>query len=193
MKSGQKISVVIPTPNKEKNTQMLRDCTSSLVGWFPSNVFELELIVVANAMEGFELPVNRGLRMATGDWIMILNDDVEFTGWWLTKQVQQAMNQKGVGLVNLTGYHWNDLPSYWCVLIRKECLEQVGFLDEAFGTFSSDHDHAIRIKAKGWKILHVDKPPTIVHKGMQTTRTLPNEQELIAKGKIRLFEKHGVR
>lgn len=186
-----KISVVIPTPDREKNTRLLRNCLSSLVAWWPSNVFELELIVVANHMTGFERPVNTGLSMATGDWIWILNDDVEFNGWWYTQPVQHAMNDKTVGLVNMTGYEWKGLPSYWNVLIRKEALDQVGFLDENFPTFSSDHDHAHRIRHAGWGIAHTGKPLTITHHASSTTKDLPDEQERIKKGKELLQKKWG--
>ena len=154
-------------------------------------MYELELIVVANAMEGFEKPVNRGISMATGDWIWILNDDVEFTGWWFIQPVQQAMNDSKVGLVNMTGYDWQGLPSYWNVLVRKEAMDQVGMLDESFPTFSSDHDHAHRIRLAGWKIAHTGKPVTIHHKASSTTKDLPDEQERIRKGKERMQQKWG--
>jgi GT2 family glycosyltransferase len=177
---------------RDKNMLLLRDCLTSLHNWWHSG-YDLEVIVIPNNMEGFEKSINKGLKLATGDWVMLLNDDVEFTGMWWNNNMHRALKDPSVGIINLTGYEWEGLPSYWCVMISKAALDKVGLLDEEFKNFSSDHDHAHRIKLAGFKVLHLPRHPAIVHKHCQTTKTLPDENERIEFGKARMKTKWGFR
>jgi GT2 family glycosyltransferase len=49
-----------------------------------------------------------------------------------------------------------------CMLIRRECYEQVGGLDPGFFMYVDDADYSLRVHQKGWKILYVAEA-TIVH------------------------------
>ena len=40
-----------------------------------------------------------------------------------------------------------------CMLVRREAIDQVGLLDEAFFLFSEETDWAYRFRAAGWKVL----------------------------------------
>ena len=49
-----------------------------------------------------------------------------------------------------------------CMLIRRECYEQVGGLDPGFFMYVDDADYSLRVHQKGWKILYLAEA-TIVH------------------------------
>ena len=49
-----------------------------------------------------------------------------------------------------------------CMLIRRECYEQVGGLDPAFFMYVDDADYSKRVHESGWKILHL-ADTTVVH------------------------------
>jgi GT2 family glycosyltransferase len=46
--------------------------------------------------------------------------------------------------------------------VRKECIEQVGLLDETFFMYGEDLDWAFRIKESGWKVWYY-APVTVYH------------------------------
>src|SRR3990167_9595281 len=123
-----KISIVIPT--LPENYERLNKCINSLA-YNKVSDFELEWCIVANNWDGFERPVNKGLKIATGEFILICNDDVFATekGWdvWMFKGFKESTK---TGMVNGTGYEWRNLPSYWFVMMTRECYEKVGGLDE---------------------------------------------------------------
>mgnify|MGYP001563455486 CR=1 FL=1 len=189
-----KISVIIPT--LPENYERLNNCINSLLRY--RDEAEIELIIIPNNWEGFEKPVNRGLTMATGDYLLICNDDVVATQYAWDRWMINGFNND-VGMVSGIGYEWKDLPSYWFVMMKKSVYDFVGGLDESFFVFCSDHDHAMRIKQAGFKIVHKGLCPGIQHYTSSTTRSklfeekIGREQELIEKNKQLFFKKWGFR
>lgn len=51
-----------------------------------------------------------------------------------------------------------------CMLIRKEVIDQIGFLDERFFAFQEDSDFCFRAREVGWKVFYVPGAQ-IVHFG----------------------------
>jgi GT2 family glycosyltransferase len=51
-----------------------------------------------------------------------------------------------------------------CMLIRREVIDQIGYLDERFFAFQEDADFCFRARAAGWKIFYVPGAQ-IVHFG----------------------------
>jgi len=51
-----------------------------------------------------------------------------------------------------------------CMIIRREVIEQIGYLDETFFAYQEDADFCFRARAAGWKIFYV---PTaeVIHYG----------------------------
>ncbi len=58
------------------------------------------------------------------------------------------------------------------MILRKEMLDSVGFLDEEFFMFGEDLDLCYRIKQAGWKIYYVPSTEIIHFKG-ESTKTVP--------------------
>lgn len=78
-----KVSCIIPT--LPKNQKYLDLCVQSLIE--NTSKFEIELLIAENG-EGTAYPqgqcqaVNRVAKRATGDWLMIINDDMYFPWSW---------------------------------------------------------------------------------------------------------------
>ncbi|MBI2861631.1 MAG: glycosyltransferase family 2 protein [Chloroflexi bacterium] len=51
------------------------------------------------------------------------------------------------------------------MMVRSEAIAQVGLLDERFFMYGEDIDWALRIKARGWKVLYYPGVQVIHHKG----------------------------
>ena len=58
------------------------------------------------------------------------------------------------------------------MMLRKEALERVGFLDETFFMYGEDLDLCFRIKQDGWKIYYVPNTEIIHFKG-ESSKTVP--------------------
>ena len=53
-----------------------------------------------------------------------------------------------------------------CMLIRRQVIDQIGYLDERFFAYQEDADYCFQAKKKGWKVVYL---PTaqIIHFGGQ--------------------------
>lgn len=75
------------------------------------------------------------------------------------------------------------------VLYRRECLEDIGFLDEDFNMFMEDVDMGIRCRKKGWKI--VTCPESIIyHKFHGTIEAEENARHWQEVNRLLLIAKH---
>lgn len=77
------------------------------------------------------------------------------------------------------------------LMIRRECLEAIGPLDESIFMFYEDTDWCRRAAASGWEVWYVDGPGIVHLKGAASggasrTRTLLDSQ----RGTVRFFRKH---
>jgi len=77
-----------------------------------------------------------------------------------------------------------------CLLLRKEVLEQVGFLDEDYFIYTEEVDLCYRIQRAGWRLYWVPQAE-VVHFGGQSTQQLPTEMFLnLHHSNIKYFRKH---
>jgi hypothetical protein len=83
-----------------------------------------------------------------------------------------------------------DVLSGACLLLRKEVLEQVGFLDEDFFIYSEEVDLCYRIQRAGWRMYWIPQAE-VVHFGGQSTQQVPTEMFLhLYHSNIKYFRKH---
>jgi GT2 family glycosyltransferase len=81
------------------------------------------------------------------------------------------------------GYHLNYLDenevnevdgiSGSCMLIRRQMLDQIGYLDERFFAYQEDADYCFQAKKAGWKIVYVPKAQIIHFGGQGGSRVQP--------------------
>jgi len=119
--------------------------------------------------QGFTKTANQGMRQARSDEdICLLNDDIlEFQYGWLEvlqrvlysdpryglacpsgKSAAAPMNTGGPGQ---TGTQVVKQASFWCVLLKREMLDQLGLLDEAFIHYCSDNWYCHVMRRRNWK------------------------------------------
>lgn len=156
------ILIVIPTLDPERGTdtghraQISAGCDTRLV------------VIHDYHREGFTKTVNRGIRQRRYDEdVCLLNDDIEmFNYGWLRALNVTLCSDPCNGLVIPSGNcastprHGklgdmglrvsNTLP-FWCVLLRRELINEIGLLNEAFIHYSSDTWYCIEAKRAGWR------------------------------------------
>ncbi len=56
------------------------------------------------------------------------------------------------------------------LMIRRECMEAIGLLDERFFIYCEDEDWCFRAKQAGWKVVYNPDAVVIHHKGSSTSK-----------------------
>ncbi|MCS3511318.1 glycosyltransferase [Pseudomonas grimontii] len=198
-----KVSIVIVTYN---NVELTQGCIQSLLR--NTTYPDYELIIVDNASSddtrnylrylgrtqanvtlvlndrnlGFAAANNQGLRLATGEYLVLLNNDTVVPKGWVDPLLRHLQDPQ-IGLVgpmtNSVGNEAKVVVDYvglehmeafadqhvarhrgrtfdismlamFCVAMRREVLERIGWLDEAFGIgMFEDDDYSRRIQAAG--------------------------------------------
>jgi N-acetylglucosaminyl-diphospho-decaprenol L-rhamnosyltransferase len=83
-----------------------------------------------------------------------------------------------------------DILAGACLLVRKEVLEQIGYLDEDFFMYAEEIDLCHRMQRAGWR-LYWTPQAEVVHLGGQSTQQVPTEMFLNLYGSnIKYFRKH---
>ena len=184
------ISIIIPTVPTDLNILLLKKAVNSLIQ-NKSAEYEYEIIIVANNWEGFSGPCNKGIKQAKGDFILIMNDDVEIVepGW--EKIMTEPFNNPQVGIVG--HYHTKQHGKYsalWFTMIRPSLFAEIGYLDEDLSLFSQDIAFGYLAAQKGFSTVFV--APHVVHKWSQTTNRLDDQEAIKVEAKVIFKEKYGI-
>jgi GT2 family glycosyltransferase len=77
-----------------------------------------------------------------------------------------------------------------CLLVRREAMQQVGLMDEAYFMYSEEVDYCRRLRDAGWQLYWVPQAE-VIHYGGQSTRQAATEMFLqLYAAKLRYFRKH---
>lgn len=212
------LSIVIITHN---NQRLLLDCLKSLYSSSPS--LSLQVIVVFNRCgdesrpkvqqlfpkvqiidnphnEGFSRANNHGLKLATGEFVMLLNDDTLVSPNALKILVDFLKQNPKVGAVGpkllnpdgslqvagskLAGsIYKTKLPrrvkfvGFASVMFPKSVIQKVGLLDENYFFYNEELDYLKRVRKQGYECWYVPAAE-IVHFGGQSTKTRRYDFEL---------------
>ncbi|GGG83373.1 glycosyltransferase family 2 protein [Paenibacillus radicis (ex Gao et al. 2016)] len=202
-------SIIIPTynglPLLREAVASIRNCTTE----------PYELIVVDNGSTdgtiaylqeqninfishpgntGFPIACNWGLRLARGEYILLLNNDVLVSKHWLGNMLQHFRRDAAVGIVGpLSNYvsgrqqiemTGNDVETAarllnehrgeyevvkrvigFCMLFSRDLLQRVGLLDERFSPgHFEDDDYCYRASLAGYRIV-IAKDTFVFHHG----------------------------
>jgi GT2 family glycosyltransferase len=156
---------------------------------------------------GFGLAANEGCRLARGDWLLLLNPDVDLPADFLDRlhELSERIDQElpgagvvGLGLRNSDGSRQHSagaFPSLWStlagrllprarrkyrplpgrrrrrvawvsgcgMLLRRDCLRQLGGFDPRFFLYYEDVDLCRRARAFGWSVWYQPEPG-LVHR-----------------------------
>jgi len=182
------LSVVIPHwPLDEDTNEALRRCVLS----FP---LECERIVVVNDGTGYGRNVNIGLRLATGDYIAVVNNDsrVEHGDVYdlcLDETVTSPLiigERQGLGeSIEPGGFH----GSFW--VVPRPVLDRVGLLDERFErAYWEDDDFLARLRQAGVPTRQVVSV-RVRHTGGLSTVKVPEHRTWLELNAHRFEEKWG--
>lgn len=76
------------------------------------------------------------------------------------------------------------------MMIRRNCLETIGLLDESYFIYGEDVDYCYRAKAQGWKIFYVPTAIVVHHKGQSTRKRSYKMIGHWYKSAWKLYSKH---
>lgn len=175
-----KYSVVIPTYNHLDDC--LKPCLESLIKH--TNLDNMEIIVVANGCKdntaqyvdslghpfkllwfdeglGFTKATNEGIKVALGDYIILLNNDVVLLDMaakntWIEMLEAPFLTDEKVGITGplrlFDRYADSDVMIFFCVMIRRDMFDVLGLLDEAFSPGGGeDIDFCVKLLHAGYK------------------------------------------
>lgn len=127
---------------------------------------------------------NEGAALGKAEWIMIANNDLEFTDGWLHNLLSADhpvvspheptdVRQKGI-IDNEKGYECGRHFSGWCFMISRALWLDIGKFDEAVDFWCSDDVVIEQVKAKGIAPMLV-KESIVRHAGSITLKQQPEE------------------
>lgn len=224
-----KYSIVIPTYNHCND--LLRPCIESIQR--TTDLTDIEVIVVANGCTdntreyveslgapfkllwypdalGYTLATNAGIRVAQGEYVLLLNNDVEILGCpqnsWLDRLTAPFVNNPKMALTGTLKLHDPDINYdfivFCCALVKRSVFEQLGLPDEIFSPgYGEDIDFSMRVLGAGleWCCVDETKPVNgmhvgnfpIWHKGNKTFGEIPSyATQTVQKNRVILKDRY---
>ncbi|MDD4878941.1 MAG: glycosyltransferase family 2 protein, partial [Candidatus Omnitrophica bacterium] len=139
----------------------------------------LRIEVIFNSLnEGFPRGMNKGMEISRAPYVCLLNNDIIATEGWLEEMIRVAEGGTSIGIVNPSSNNfglrfgkettldefargfrkhsgkWVEMNACvgFCMLIKREVVEKIGFLDDKYGyAYFEDTDYSRRAQAAGFK------------------------------------------
>ena len=77
-----------------------------------------------------------------------------------------------------------------CLMTRREVIDQVGMMDEAYFMYSEELDWCRRIKESGWRIVYLPEAQIIHHVGKSSEQAGTERHVNFQRAKLRYFRKY---
>lgn len=213
----QKYSIVIPTLTRTQEHKKVLEETLSTVGVANSLGCETILIddgstedisdlypqvhkiIIHRKNQGIAPSWNDGIKIANGDYVVVINDDITVEIGWLDK-LRQALEDEDENMVSAPGvigkqngvgieqdYLW--FPGY-CFMLSRKTIDTIGLFDEQFVPFNfEDTDYWTRVLDSGGKLVR-NYNTTIKHHEGHVLHTL-NYDDVSEENKKKFIAKHG--
>lgn len=167
---------------------------------------------------GWPMACNQGMAKATGEFVILLNNDTEVTPGWLDRLLAPFQDPR-IGLTgpmsdNVSGPQNAGIRADWqiaasclasakagkwretdrlvgfCLAIRREVIDQIGGFDPRFGLGNfDDDDYSLRARISGWK-LAIAEDCFVHHVGGATFAALGVDyQESVTTNRMRFQRK----
>lgn len=163
------------------------------------------LVIIQNQENvGFVQAVNQGLASSSAPYIVIMNNDTIATPRWLEVLRAELTGDIGIAGPRSKGrIFWQGrerpgppvvLPSgamlsFFCVMMRRDVFEKIGYLDEDFGLgFGDDDNYCARAEAAGFRLVFV--PNVLIHHQHRATFRALYSHDEIHKMQLEALEKH---
>lgn len=160
-----RLSIVIPTRGRPEQLQRCLDSINA-------HTDDCEIIVVDHE-GGLNEKINYGMRMATGDYIALLHDDIEVTSGWADTLADVGSFK--IGENNDSFDCWGGLAGGYCtdpnsspdysafLVLSRTAYARIGQTDEAYREPGwQDNDYGKQIQAAGYSIQCL--PGKIIHR-----------------------------
>ena len=121
------------------------------------------LTLIENSVNlGWVKAVNQGFKISTAPYVCVMNNDVIVSAGWLDNMVDIMDKNPRIGLMNprwekgkFEGLKGDYVETDWCrgfcVLIKREVINKIGYFDEAYGFgYWEDHDYSVRAIKAGY-------------------------------------------
>lgn len=146
---------------------------------------------------------NQGIKKAKGDYIAIVNSDVEVYEHWATDMIEslqrvqlvmatpmydlpfgravEARDRREKWVYKTPDEYLSDFCDFSCFITTKGMYDEVGLFDEKYGLgYGEDVDFRLRLEEKGY-VSKSDKRVNTHHIGMATGYTLETQGVKIGK------------
>lgn len=225
------LSIIILTHN---NPKLLKKCIQSIQAHTKATY---EIIVIANACtdntaemvkskfpttivieneqnEGFCQANNRGIKIAKGKYLLLLNDDTELKNDAFDILIKFMHENPKVGIAGPLLLNPDNTPQrqggiigkkFWkaeepaavdfvigaALMIKRETLNQIGPLDENLYFYNDDLDWCLSARRAGWQV-YIVPAAKIVHFGGYSTKRTFSRMHFVEgfKGGLYFCKKH---
>jgi len=206
-----KVSIIIATYNHLEDC--LKPCCDALKKYV--NFDDCEVIIAANGCTdgtreyveslgpnfkllwfekpGFAIPANAASEIATGEYLLFLNNDAFIQGDVITQMLAVMESDSKIGIVGKQIRHNmetdRDFVILYCAMMKKKLFKEVGMFDEVFADGTcEDVDLCIKIVNAGYKLIDIPDL-TVMHKGGATIVQMENMMEKLNRNALILGKK----
>lgn len=184
------------------------------------NEYTMEIITNEKNL-GFIKNVNKGMELSTAEYVLLLNTDCLVSKNTIPKLINHAKKNKNIGLIcpissnaaNLSldvfeGYSYMQMNELLenefkdivfdactvvgnCLLITRDCINKVGYLDEIYGLgYGDETDYQFKAHEKGFEA-KVAIDTYVFHKSEVSFGTSPDKQKRLETNRKIFFDRWG--
>ena len=161
---------------------------------------------------GFVKAVNQGLKISRAPYVCVMNNDTVPGPGWLERMVEFAETHRDVGLINpqCNGHNDKTIEKYaeslyvnkgkymemnqcqgYCMLVKREVIEKIGYLDESFGVGGyDDTDYSMRAHKAGYRCAAI-YDAYVYHRQHASFDKAGDREEWVSKNKKIYYGKWG--
>ncbi len=160
---------------------------------------------------GFVKAVNQGLKISDAPYVCVMNNDTIPGPGWLETMIEFGQTHADVGLMNpqCNGHQNTPIDVYakmlkeknsgkymemnqcqgFCMLIKREVIDKIGYLDESFGIGGfDDTDYSMRAFRAGYRCVSVHSS-YVYHRQHVSFKAMGDRKVLVAEGERAYFKK----
>ena len=174
-----KLSVIIPYMEiDEGKRQVLADTVESFTG-------ADEIVVVSNWREGYAKPINKGLAIARGDFLLVMNDDLT----WDFQSLKRLCDPAAVTSPIVNG---KDQPFWGCAFcIPRWVYDTVGGLYEGYKISYFDDADYYNSLIKAQIPVHSVPEVNVTTQGGRTLEKFEDRDEFFKANQAHFIERWG--
>lgn len=175
-----KLSVIIPYMEvDEGKRQVLADTCKSFTG-------ADEIIIVSNWKEGYAKPINKGLAIAKGDFLLVMNDDMT----WDSGSLKRLCDPDYVTSPAVNGKI--DQNFWGCAFcLPRWVYEKVGGMYEGYEISYWDDDDYQKTLEQGGIKLRCEPTVKVTTEGGRTLHQFPDHDQFYRRNQQKFYERWG--